>query len=80
MNLLLAVFNLLPVPPLDGSSAVVLLLSKENKPRYQELLWSHPQLALVGIFIAWQVFDLLFDPIFTFSLNLLYFFEGTSYS
>ena len=80
MNLLLAVFNLLPVPPLDGSSAVVLLLSKENKPRYQELLWSNPQFALVGIFIAWQVFDLLFDPIFTFSLNLLYFFEGTSYS
>ncbi len=80
MNLLLAVFNLLPVPPLDGSGAVVLLLPDEKKPRYQDALWSNPQLGLLGIFIAWQVFDFFFDPIFTFSLNVLYFFVGVSYS
>jgi Zn-dependent protease len=65
MNLLLAVFNLLPVPPLDGSAAVVLLLPEDKKARYQDAIWAHPQLALLGIFIAWQVFD---------------FFFGTSYS
>lgn len=80
MNLLLAVFNLLPVPPLDGSGAVVLVLPDRVVPRYQEALWAHPQLALLGIFIAWQVFDFFFDPAFTFALNALYFWFGVSYS
>jgi Zn-dependent protease len=80
MNLLLAVFNLLPVPPLDGSGAVVLFLPGDKKGRYQEALWRNPQLALFGIFIAWQVFDFFWTPIFTFSLNVLYFLSGVSYS
>jgi Zn-dependent protease len=80
MNLLLAVFNLLPVPPLDGSGAMVLVLPDRVVPRYQEALWANPQLALVGIFIAWQVFDFFFDPVFTFALNVLYFWFGVSYS
>lgn len=80
MNLLLAVFNLLPLPPLDGSGALVLALPERLVPRYQETLWSNPQLSLVGIFIAWQVFDFFFDPAFTFALNVLYFAFGVSYS
>lgn len=80
MNLLLAVFNLLPIPPLDGSGAVVLFLSEKQKPRYQEILWSHPQLSLLGIFVAWQLFDFFFDPVFTLALNLLYLPFGVSYS
>ena len=50
LNLLLMVFNLLPVPPLDGSGAVVLLLPEHMVPKYQNALWSHPQLGLLGIF------------------------------
>jgi len=80
MNLLLAVFNLLPVPPLDGSGALVLVLPDRVVPRYQQALWANPQLALVGIFIAWQVFDFFFAPAFTFALNVLYFWFGVSYS
>lgn len=79
MNLLLCVFNLLPVPPLDGSGAVVLFLPQGKKGPYQEALWRNPQIALFGIFIAWQVFDYFWNPIFTFSLNALYFFFGVSY-
>jgi len=79
MNLLLCVFNLLPVPPLDGSGAVVLFLPQDKKGPYQEALWRNPQIALFGIFIAWQVFDYFWSPIFTFSLNALYFFFGVSY-
>jgi Zn-dependent protease len=80
MNLLLAVFNLLPVPPLDGSGAIVLLLPGDKKGPYQEALWRNPQIALFGIFVAWQVFGFFWTPIFTFSLNVLYFLFGVSYS
>lgn len=79
LNLLLAVFNLLPVPPLDGSSALVLGLPDQVVPRYQRFIWSNPGLGLIGIFLAWQVFDFLFDPVFTTALNALYFFQGVSY-
>lgn len=80
MNLLLLVFNLLPVPPLDGSAVVVLFLPERMKGRYQRALWSNAGLSLFGIIIAWQVFDFFFDPAFTMALNALYFFAGVSYS
>lgn len=80
MNLLLAVFNLLPVPPLDGSAAVVLALPEDRKRGYQSFLMSNPQLGFLGIFLAWQVFHFFFDPVFRFALNLLYLPFGVSYS
>jgi Zn-dependent protease len=72
LNLLLALFNLLPLPPLDGSAAVPLLLSEEASHRYLEALWNNPGARLVGILIAWQIFNPIFHPVFTLSLNLLY--------
>lgn len=79
LNMLLAVFNLLPVPPLDGSAAVLLLLPDSVVPKYQRFLSSNPYLGLLGFFIAWQTFDFLFDPVFTGTLNLLYLAYGASY-
>lgn len=78
LNLLLLVFNLLPVPPLDGSGALVLIMPDHMVAGYQRLLWSHPQLSWIGIIIAWQVFDGLFDPIHTFAISVLY--PGVYYS
>jgi len=46
--------------------------------KYQNLIWSNAQLGLIGIFLAWQVFDRVFDPIFTCAISLLY--PGVSYS
>jgi Zn-dependent protease len=80
LNLLLAVFNLLPLPPLDGSSALMLVMPDHMVPKYQSILLGNPQLGLLGIFIAWQVFDYLFDPAFTLALNILYFAFGIGYS
>jgi Zn-dependent protease len=71
LNLLLLVLNLIPVPPLDGSGAVPLLLSDETSRRYQDMLMGTP-LAWIGILIAWNVFDEVFWPIFTFAIGLLY--------
>ncbi len=79
MNLLLFVFNLIPVPPLDGSAVVMLGLPDSIVPRYQRFLWEHPQLMWVGIIIAWNIFSPIFSTVFTASLNVLYFFVGVSY-
>ncbi len=79
MNLLLFVFNLIPVPPLDGSGVVMLGLPDRVVPKYQQFLWDHPQLMWVGIFIAWQIFTPIFGVVFTATLNALYFFVGVSY-
>ncbi|HEU4699554.1 MAG TPA: site-2 protease family protein [Gemmatimonadales bacterium] len=76
-NLLLAAFNLLPLPPLDGSGALPLLLSEQRSRAYQEFLWSTPAIQMMGLFVAWQVFDVLFDPIFVQAVSLLY--PGVSY-
>ena len=77
MNLLLAAFNLLPFPPLDGSAALPLLLSRRMSARYQEIMWSSPMIGLLGILIAWRLFDHVFDPIFLTAVNLVY--PGVTY-
>lgn len=72
LNLLLGVFNLLPVPPLDGFGAIGLLLPEKSAQAFQEMGANLRRFSMIGLLIAWQVFDPLFDPIFTFALRLLY--------
>ncbi|MEZ4455957.1 MAG: hypothetical protein R2882_05280 [Gemmatimonadales bacterium] len=77
MNLMLAVLNLLPLPPLDGSAAVPLLLSDRMSSRYQQFIWGQPGLAIVGMLLAWRLFDVVFQPMFLLAVNLL--FPGVRY-
>lgn len=77
LNLLLGVFNLIPLPPLDGSGAMPLLLSDHASRKYQQWLWGNPGLTWLGIFVAWQLVDFVFSPVFFGSVNLLY--PGVSY-
>jgi Zn-dependent protease len=72
LNLLLAAFNLLPVPPLDGSGAVPLLLSPAATAKYQHFIWTQRGLSFIGIVIAWKVFDTVFHPIWLFAVNLVH--------
>jgi Zn-dependent protease len=71
LNLLLLVFNLIPVPPLDGSGAVTLVLGEGAARRFQALLL-RPQFALIGLVLAWLVIGELFAPIHLAAVNLLY--------
>jgi hypothetical protein len=32
--------------------------------RYQQWLWQNPMLGAVGMVVAWQAFDVVFQPIF----------------
>jgi Zn-dependent protease len=71
LNLILFLFNLLPMPPLDGAGVVLLLLPEGLGRRWQSVT-RHPLLALVGVLVAWRVFPLLFAPVFSLALRLLY--------
>lgn len=71
LNLLLAIFNLIPIPPLDGSKVFALILPEKEARTYLSI-------GTIGIFI---LFFLLMFPIGGFSLrefvfNLLTFSEG----
>jgi Zn-dependent protease len=70
LNLLLAAFNLLPVPPLDGSNLPFLFLSGSAAEKYREAL-RHPALAMIGLLVAWRAFGSIFPPIFAAALKFL---------
>jgi Zn-dependent protease len=71
LNLLLFVFNLLPIPPLDGSSVPLLALPENAARRYFDALRS-PALQLIGFVIVFQGFGRFFPPIFHFCAALLH--------
>jgi Zn-dependent protease len=71
LNLLLFVFNLLPVPPLDGSNVPFLFLSERAAETYREVVLS-PGFRMIGLMVAWRIFGPLFQPIFAASVDLLY--------
>jgi len=71
LNLLLGTFNLLPVPPLDGNTGITLLMSQEKARAFMD--WTHRQgLGLIGLILAWTLYDKIFGYIFRFSLAILY--------
>jgi Zn-dependent protease len=76
LNLILFLFNLLPVPPLDGSSIVQLFLSHEQALKYSNFIRSSSMM-FFGLIIAWQIFGKLFRPVFLMAINLLY--PGSGY-
>ena len=78
LNLVLLVFNLIPVPPLDGTAIGEFIFKGEMLYKYRQLM-SHPNLRVFGIFIAWMVMSRAFGPIHTLALNMLYFVRGISY-
>lgn len=71
LNLILGIFNLIPLPPLDGSGVLPLFLDENTARTYMQFVWNSPYM-FFGIFIAWRVFDVIFDPIHLHSINLLY--------
>ncbi|MBK5097497.1 MAG: site-2 protease family protein [Gemmatimonadetes bacterium] len=77
LNLLLAVFNLIPFPPLDGSGVLPVVLPGRAMNAYRSLLSGRPGLAWIGIIGAWMIFDRVFPPIWLAAVNLLY--PGTGY-
>ena len=77
LNLVLGVFNLIPVPPLDGATVIGLFVSKKKALQIYNFLHSS-KFGLIGLIVAWELADYIIPPVFTFSLSILY--PGSGYS
>ena len=71
LNLVLFTFNLIPLPPLDGSRLPLLFLGGLGGGKHQEIL-GNPGVSWFGIFVAWKVFGMIYTPIFELASRTLY--------
>lgn len=71
LNLLLTLFNLLPIPPLDGHGAICLFFTEEFARRFTAAT-RNPSLAMLGLIVSWKVFGYIYGPLFRLALNVLY--------
>lgn len=77
LNVLIGLFNLLPLPPLDGSSVVSIFLPEEHASKWRALQ-ANPMMSMAGLLIAWQVFPSVTGRLFSMLLTLVH--PGLSYS
>lgn len=76
LNVILALFNLIPFPPLDGGSAITLLLPAGPSRGLRRAL-QNPWLAGGGLLAAWWLFGGVVGPVFSTLLRLVH--PGVSY-
>jgi Zn-dependent protease len=70
LNLLLFLFNLIPLPPMDGSAVLAGMFEPARSLR--ERIGASPMFALIGLILAWQIFPYIFWPLYRPVLMLLY--------
>lgn len=71
MNLILFLFNILPMPPLDGSGMLSIFFSDERGKRYLKAI-RNPGFMFIGIFVIWKIMGFVILGIFIFAVSLLY--------
>jgi Zn-dependent protease len=71
LNLLLCLFNLLPLPPLDGSG-VIQGLFPDTLGRLVVAVAGNPMLSMLCLLVSWNVFGRLFNPAFWTMVGLLH--------
>jgi Zn-dependent protease len=70
LNLLLGTFNLLPVPPLDGSTGILIFMSEPTAQKYLNWLRGNSY-AMLGLLLALVLFNRVYMYVETFATNLL---------
>lgn len=74
VNVMLAIFNLVPVYPLDGSKIMQSLLPPENALAYEEFMNRYGSIVLLMLIVPWggsSPVSALISPIIAFIVNLL---------
>jgi len=71
LNTVLFVFNMLPIPPLDGSSAIGLLLDEDTAYRLQTTI-RQPMIAMMGFLFFFMIGGRLASPLIGALLSLLF--------
>jgi Zn-dependent protease len=75
LNVILAVLNLMPLPPLDGHAAIPLLLPRQMGLRWLDAMRS---IGVAGLIIAWLLFSRIMPFVFSGLLAVLH--PGTTWS
>jgi Zn-dependent protease len=70
LNLLLGTFNLFPVPPLDGSTGIMVFMSEKQALRYLDWLRGN-SFAMLGLLVVLLVFRYFYTPVEDFAISLL---------
>jgi Zn-dependent protease len=70
LNLLLGTFNLLPVPPLDGSTVIMLFMSEERAHKYLDWLRGNSY-AMLGLLVGLLVFRKTYQYVEAFASSVL---------
>ncbi len=76
INLLLAIFNLIPIPPLDGSKILSGILPQQAAYKYMRL--ERYGMLIVIVLIVSGVFSKIVLPLFYIPLNIIFSFLGVS--
>ena len=74
INVMLAIFNLVPVYPLDGSKIFQALLPAENALAYEQFMQRYGSIVLLMLIVPWSgssPVHALISPIISFVVNLL---------
>ena len=74
INVMLAIFNLVPVYPLDGSKIFQALLPAENALAYEQFMQRYGSIVLLMLIVPWSgssPVQALISPIISFVVNLL---------
>ena len=77
LNVFMGTFNLLPLPPLDGSAIFGIMLPDQHRGWLRHV-GSNPAISMIGLVVAWQVFPMATDPLFSMLLRVIH--PGETYS
>ena len=70
LNLLLGTFNLLPVPPLDGSTGIMILMSENRAQRYLDWIRGN-SFAMAGLLVGLLLFSKIFPYVQSLAWKIL---------
>jgi Zn-dependent protease len=71
LNVLLGLFNLIPLPPLDGAG-IVEGFAPKVAGRFYEMFSNNSTAQLVGLLLAWKLFGLISGPAFSLVIRLVH--------
>lgn len=71
LNLLLGTFNLLPVPPLDGSTGIMVFMSEDRAHRYLDWIRGN-SFAMAGLLVGLLVFRKIYPYVQSLALRILF--------
>jgi Zn-dependent protease len=71
LNLILFVFNLIPLPPFDGSNVLFFFLSPAAAEKYHRMI-SHAHYRIIGLIVAWNLLGICILPVRKLALSVLY--------